>query len=136
PPSELVESVPPDLQLSGDKTQKLGNAVKVKASCGDEACIAIAGAHLTNVTEPGKRGQGRVPVGLQPARADLGPGDTTTLKLKLPKGKTRGGEQSVRKKAEKALDKGKKVQAKVKAALGATDAFDHGWDAKRTIRLK
>ena len=127
PPSELVESVPPDVQLSGEKTQTLGNAVKVKASCGERACIAHAGAHLTNVTEPGSRGQGRVRVGLKPARADLGPGDTTTLKLKLTK--------KTRKKAGKALDKGKKVQAKVKAALGATHAFVNGWDAKRTIKL-
>jgi hypothetical protein len=113
---EPVESVPPDLQLSGKKKQELGNAVKVKASCGDEACTANAEGKLTKVKKDK----------LKPASADLGPGETTTLKLKLTK--------KTRKKAGKALDKGKKVQSKV--TVDATDEVGNLATAKRTIRLK
>jgi lysophospholipase L1-like esterase len=127
PPNELVESVPPDLQLSGPKRQKLGNAVKVKASCGDEACIAHAEGKLTKV----KNDQ------LQPTSFDLDPGETTTLALKLRPCPPRICRQatSQRKQVRKALAEGKKVQAKVKAALGATDAFGQGWVATRAIKL-
>ena len=113
---EPVESVPPDLQLSGKKKQELGNAVKVKASCGDEACTASAEGKLTKVKKDK----------LKPASAGLGPGETTTLKLKLTK--------KTRKKADKALDKGKKVQAKV--TVDATDTVGNLATAKRTIKLK
>jgi hypothetical protein len=112
---EPVESVPPDLQLSGKKKQKLGNAVKVDASC-DEACTASGEGNLTKVKKDK----------LKPASADLGPGETTTLKLKLTK--------KTRKKAGKALDKGKKVQAKV--TVDATDTVGNLATAKRTIKLK
>jgi hypothetical protein len=44
-----VDSTPPDLQLSAKKKQGLGNAVKVKASCGDEACTASSEGKLTKV---------------------------------------------------------------------------------------
>jgi hypothetical protein len=113
---EPVESVPPDLQLSGKKKQKLGNAVKVKASCGDEACTASGEGKLKKVKKDK----------VKPASADLGPGETATLKLKLTK--------KTRKRAAKALDQGKKVQAKV--TVVATDAADNLETAKRTIRLK
>jgi hypothetical protein len=112
---EPVESVPPDLQLSGKKKQKLGKAVKVSASC-DEACTASGEGKLTKVKKDK----------VKPASADLGPGETTTLKLKLTK--------KTRKKAGKALDKGKKVQAKV--TVDATDAVGNLATAKRTIKLK
>jgi hypothetical protein len=113
---EPVESVPPELQLSGKKKQKLGNAVKVEASCGDEACTASGEGKLTKVKQDK----------VKPASADLGPGETATLKLKLTK--------KTRKKAGKALDKGKKVQAKV--TVDATDEAGNLATAKRTIKLK
>ena len=121
---EPVDSTPPDLQLSGKKTQQLGNAVKVKASCGDEACNVIAMGDLTNVKELGIHGQpnSRKP---KPARADLAPGETTTLKLKLSK--------RTRKKAGEAIAEGKRVQAKV--TVRATDAAGNEAKAKRTITL-
>ena len=109
----------PDLQLSGKKKQELGNAVKVKASCGDDACTASGGGTLAY-------GGPRLHSGdLIPASADLGPGETTTLKLKLSK--------KTRQKAGKALDKGNKVQAHVIA--DATDAVGDEAHAKRTITL-
>jgi hypothetical protein len=52
-------------------------------------------------------------------------GETTTLKLKL--------KRKTLKNADKALDKGKKVQAKV---IEATDAVSNFATANRTIRLK
>ena len=113
---EPVESVPPELQLSGKKKQELGNAVKVKASCGDEACTASGEGKLTKVKKDK----------VKPASADLGPGETATLKLKLTK--------KTRKKAGKALDEGKKVQAKV--TVDATDEAGNLATAKRTIKLK
>jgi hypothetical protein len=62
---------------------------------------------------------------LKPASADLGPGETTTLKLKLTK--------KTRRQAGNALDEGKEVHAKIAAA--ATDAVYQGHAAKREIRL-
>jgi hypothetical protein len=114
---EPVDSTPPDIRLSGPKKQELDNAVEVKASCGDDACFARAEGGLA-------RPQGGFG-GLKPASADLGPGATTTLKLKL--------EKKGRQKAGKALDKGNKVQALV--FVDATDAAGNEAHAKRTIRL-
>jgi hypothetical protein len=124
---ESVDSTPPDLQLSGKKKQELGNAVKVKASCGDEACQADGGGNL-NVA--GRRSHWQ-PVGgsfkkaLNSAPADLGPGETTTLELKP--------EKRQRKVAGKALDQGRNVRAKV--IVEATDAAGNVATATRTIRL-
>jgi hypothetical protein len=116
-----VDRTPPDLQLSGKKKQELGNAVKVKASCGDDACFAIGTGWLER-----HPAQGGVPGELKLASgADLGPGETTTLKLKL--------EKKTRQKAGNALDNGKTVQAHV--IIDATDAAGNEAHAKRTITL-
>jgi hypothetical protein len=129
---EPVDSTPPDLQLSGKKNQELGKAVKVKASCGDEACTARARGQLSwrrDADLPRCPVQPRPIVHdqcrLKPASADLGPGETTTLKLKLTKKKRRS--------AGNALDNGKKVLAKV--TVDATDAAGNVATAKRTIKL-
>jgi hypothetical protein len=123
-----VDSTPPDLQLSAKKKQKLGNAVKVKASCGDEACQAGGGGNLH--AADGHRGHWQkskwfLKPRLKKANADLGPGETTTLELGL------GNKQ--RKVAGRVLDEGKKVQAKV--TVEATDAAGNVATAKRTIKL-
>jgi hypothetical protein len=123
---ESVHSTPPDLQLSGKKKQELGNAVKVKASCGDEACQADGGGDLH--AADGHRGYWQkskwfLKPWLKKANADLGPGETTTLELPL------GNKQ--RKVAGKVLDEGKNVQAKV--TVEATDAAGNMALAKRTI---
>jgi hypothetical protein len=138
-----VDSTPPDLQLSGKKKQKIGiadpgdgwegsfpnghcesrecrRAVKVDASCGDEACTVRAEGKLTK----GQKGK------LKPARDDLDPandgnGERTTLYLKLP--------PSTHKKAYKALDAGEKVLAKV--TVEAKDAAGNVATATRTIKL-
>jgi hypothetical protein len=124
---------PPDLQLSGPKKQELGNAVKVKASCGDEACQADGGGKVTNLKLAGRRFPNGDPVepyawkfkGLGIANADLRPGETTTLSLKL--------KEKTRKLAGKALDKGENVRAKV--TVDASDAERNVATAKRTITL-
>jgi hypothetical protein len=124
---EPVDSTPPDLQLSVKKKQELDNAVKVKASCGDEACQADGGGNL-NVAgrqSHSQRSEKYLKSWLKSADADLGPGETTTLELGLGK--------KQRKVAGKALDKGKKVQAKV--TVDATDAAGNEAHAKRTITL-
>jgi hypothetical protein len=124
-----VDSTPPEptpeLQLSGKKKQELGKAVKVKARCGDpEACTARtarARGHLHWMRRPNQSAAAR----LKPASADLGPGETTTLKLKLTK--------KTRRRAGKALDEGKdEVRALI--AVDATDA-DDGGAAKREIKI-
>jgi hypothetical protein len=117
----------PDLQLSGPKKQELGNAVKVKASCGDEACQAGGGG---NLIVPGRqshsqRSEKYLKPWLKSADADLGPGETTTLELGLGK--------KQRKVAGKALDEGEKVKAKV--TVRAADAAGNEAVAKRTIKL-
>jgi hypothetical protein len=138
---EPVDSTPPDLQLSGKKKQDstIGArtdcgrkrpprplvcgtcdgsacAVRVKASCGDEACTARAKGKVTEVKHD-KLGPS--------STRDLAPGETVGLMLKLTK--------QTRKEAGKALDDGKNVEAKV--TVRATDAAGNVATAKRTIRL-
>jgi hypothetical protein len=138
---ESVDSTPPDLQLSGKKKQKIGiadpgdgwegsfpnghcggrecrRAVKVKASCGGEACTVRAEGKLTKVKNDK----------LKPASDDLDPADgngESELVLKLS--------PSTHKKAYKALDEGRNVQAKV--TVRAKDAAGNVATAKRTVKL-
>jgi hypothetical protein len=130
-----TDSTPPDLQLSGDNTHKLGPAcdsshecrdfLELNARCGDEACTTLsAEGKLTKVkkAKPLKPscwcdGDGR-PIG-------LAPGERATLDLGLP--------ASTQKKAIKALDDGKNVRAKV--TVKAKDAAGNVATAKRTIKL-
>jgi hypothetical protein len=131
---------PPDLQLSGKKTQHeaIGARtdcggkrftpvcgacdrgacdIKVKASCGDEPCTASSEGKLTKVKNDKLVGT---------ASADLAPGETTNVDLYLTK--------KTRKKAGKALDDGENVQAKV--TVRAKGAAGHVATAKRTIRIR
>jgi hypothetical protein len=92
-------------------------AVKVKASCGADACTARADGKLTKVKKDkldGARG------------IEIVPGGTRSLHLRLTK--------KMREKALKAIDKGMNVQAKV--TVKATDEVGNVATAKRTIRLK
>jgi hypothetical protein len=119
---------PPHVQLSAPKKQEFGKAVKVKASCGDEACTAYAQGqlHWVRVRE-GRRNVGLGGGWLKDTSADLEPGETTTLKLKLKK--------KMRREAGKALDEGKEVHAKISAAT-APDRPDHqGHDDNLEIEL-
>ena len=128
---EPVDSVPPDLQLSGKKKQSIGIdpecefrcaiwTVEVKASCGDEACTVRANGKLTNVKSD-KLIKPHIDVDLH-----LAPGETRNIRLVPTK--------SQRKPARKALAEGKNVQAKV--TVEATDAAGNVATAKRTITLK
>jgi hypothetical protein len=108
--------------------------VKVKASCGDEAChVGSRSAKLTNLGVADQRFPNGVPKGpvlkfLGRANANLGPGETTTLKLGLT--------ERTRKLAAKALAEGRNVHAKV--IIEATTHPDTPGPvatAKRTIRL-
>jgi hypothetical protein len=138
---EPVDSTPPDLKLSGKKTQHeaIGArtdcgqkrpplvcgtcdgsacAVRVKASCGDEACTARVKGKVTKVKH-----DKLVPD--EPPTEDLAPGETEGLDLN-PTKKTRT-------EAGKALDDGKNVEAKV--TVRAKDAAGNVATAKITIRL-
>jgi hypothetical protein len=136
---EPVDSTPPDLQLSGKKVQHRaigartdcgqeptphvcgncdGNAceIRVKASCGDEACTASATGKLTKVKNDKLKPDGP---------EVIAPGETEGLALYLTK--------KTRKKAGEAIDDGKNVEANV--TVEATDAAGNVATAKRTIRL-
>jgi hypothetical protein len=91
--------------------------VKVDASCGDEECTARAEGKLTKVKHDKLR--------FLLWSGDLHPGETSALYLQLTK--------KTRKKAGKAIDDGKNVQAKV--TVRATDAAGNVATAKRTIKL-
>jgi hypothetical protein len=139
----------PHLRLSAKKKQSLRralptracleegrrckSAVKVKASCGDMgypssyegrlmvACTARAKGKLTKV----KKDKLKPPRGPGSAVADLTPGDTENMMLKLT--------NRTRKQARKALAEGKNVQAKV--TVKATDAAGNVAVEKRTVKL-
>jgi hypothetical protein len=121
-----VDSVKPDLQLSGLKTQSpqanicpfLRCDLIVQASCGDEECTARAKGKLTNVKKDKLTSE-------DPTTRVIAPGETKKLWLPLS--------PSQRKQARKALAGGEKVQAHV--TVEATDAAGNVATAKRTIRL-
>jgi hypothetical protein len=152
---DSVDSTPPDLQLSATKKQYKaigartdcgrvgapyicgpscdrdhaqtpaasvsGDAshceIVVKASCGDEACTARAEGKLTKVKHEQLVGMGS---------ADLAPRETTAgVSLYVTK--------KTRKKAGRALDDGKNVEAKV--TVRAKDAAGNVATEKITIRL-
>ena len=121
-----LDQVSPNLQLAGKKQQKLGKTVKQKAAC-DEGCTLRATGTLL-ITGPAKA---RVAARagkpkLKAATAEVFPGGTATLKLKLKKSSLRA--------AEKALDNGGRVKAKM--TVRATDGSGNTDTAKRTIKLK
>jgi len=135
-----VDNTPPDLQLSAKKTQHKAIGARtdcdpkkilplvcgacdrgacdllVKASCGDEACTASSEGKLTKVKNDKLVGT---------ASADLAPGETSKVDLYLTK--------KTRRKAGKALDDGKNVEAKV--TVRAKDAAGNVATEKITIRL-
>lgn len=118
---------PPDLALSGPKSQRLDGAVEVTVSC-DEPCAATAGGRLL-VSTPGGGGKSRrkqQSFKLVPVAADLGAGVKSKLKLKLPKG--------ARKAASAALAADGTVVARTSVA--ALDQSGNSASAKRTIALR
>jgi hypothetical protein len=123
---EPRDSVPPDLKLSGDKTQdpqndtftdRGGANVHLRVSCGDEACTARAKGRLTNVKKDK----------LSPVDPDvIEPGETRNMGPELTR-------KSQRNQVHKALAEGKNVKAKV--TVRATDTSGNVATAKRTIKL-
>jgi hypothetical protein len=127
-----VDSTPPDLQLSGPKKQNPQNAkeptgahcprslacyLKVRTSCGDEACTVRATGKLTNVER----------YKLYPTSC-LCPqaGGTFNLGPEL-------AYKAQRREVRQALAEGENVKAKV--TVKATDAAGNVATAKRTITL-
>ena len=133
-----VDSTPPDLQLSGDKTQnptiRPGDCdgptpglscgacdgysacdVRLETSCGDEACTARATGKVTKVKNDK----------LRPTSFHRRPGQTEPSELRV--------RLNTRIQAGKALAEGKKVEAKV--TVEATDAAGNVATAKFTIRF-
>jgi hypothetical protein len=130
---ESVDSVKPDLKLSGPKRQNPQADgpicdrglcdVKVRVSCGDEECSARATkGKLTKVNKDKLRSSNSWGVHSPDA---LGPGKTATVGLELGRAQ--------RREVRKALAHGKNVQAKV--TVRAKDAAGNVATAKRTIRL-
>jgi hypothetical protein len=122
-----VDRLPPDLQLSGDKTQNPQEDrfcdsqrcdVIVEVSCGDEACTERARGKLTNVKNHSLHPDG--PIVVAPGK---------TIKRTGPEMAKKAQRRQIR----KALDEGKNVRAKV--TVRATDAAGNVATAERTIRL-
>jgi hypothetical protein len=127
---ERVDNVPPDLQLSGKKNQKIGPScesrecrvvLRVITRCGDEACTVSAEGKLTKVKKDEIK-----PFDHGPNPDLLAPGEKARLELKLSR--------STQLKALMKLDKGRNVRARV--TVDATDAAGNVATAKRTIKLK
>jgi hypothetical protein len=130
---ESVDSTPPDLQLSGPKKQSPQNAkpepgashcprslacyLKVRMSCGDEACTVLATGKLTNV----KRDKLFPTACLCPQA-----GGTFNLGPEL-------AWEAQRREVRQALANGENVKAKV--TVKAKDAAGNVATAKRTITL-
>jgi dipeptidyl aminopeptidase/acylaminoacyl peptidase len=110
----VTDGTDPVLELSGKKKQNLKKFVKVNASC-DESCSVEAEGKLKV-----KKGK------LKQDTADIGAGQTATLKLKIKKKALQG--------AEEKLDKGKKVKANLSAT--ATDGAGNTADASFKTKLK
>ena len=110
-----LDATPPDLKLSGKKTQKLGKHVVVNARC-DEASSVVA---------RGKLVVGGEAFGLKKATGSVAAGDKTTLKPKVPK--------KARKAARKALAHGKNVTAKLEVT--ATDAAGNDVTRRRKVKI-
>jgi hypothetical protein len=124
---EPRDSVPPDLKLSGDKTQDPQNDtytdrgkadVKVNVSCGDKWCTARARGRLTNVKKDKLSPDG--PWDIAPGKTVHSTGPELTR-------------SSQRREVRKALAEGKNVEAKV--TVRATDTSGNVATAKRTIKL-
>jgi TolB protein len=125
-PPVAVDATPPVLDLGGKKSQKLTKAVKLKAGCGEACTVNATGKLVIGKSKLGGAAARAGKLKLVPAEAQVGAGQTATLKLKLKK--------KARKAATEALKSGAKVTAKLKAT--ATDASGNASTAKRKIKLK
>jgi hypothetical protein len=118
-----VDLDPPGLKVKARKRQKVGKAVKAKATC-DEACQLVGNGKLTIK----RRGEGRKPakaLPLQGLTVDLAANQQTKLEFGLSK--------KVRRKATKALRK-KKVRAKLR--FKASDELATSKAKKRGVKMK
>jgi hypothetical protein len=118
---------PPDLILSGKRKQRLRKAVKVKARC-DESCALVASGRLAVKKRRGKS-RAVVPASkkkLGRGRAEIVPGETARLKLRIKK--------KGRRLAGGALRRGRKVGARL--TVVATDDVGQSASGKRKVRLR
>jgi hypothetical protein len=122
-----VDSVPPHLRLSGDKTQNPQEDrfcdrsrcdVIVRVRCGHQACTERSRGRLTNVRND--RLDPDFPYIVAPGQTKPGTG------LEMAK-------KAQRRQVRKALREGKNVRAKV--TVRAKDAAGNWATAKRTIRI-
>lgn len=127
PPAPLPDDGPPALELGGKKQQRLSKAVKQKAGCDEDCALRATGVLLIGKAKgTGQVEERATKQKLKPAKAQVAAGGTAMLKLKLKK--------RSRKLAERALDDGAKVKAKL--VVRATDSSGNATTAKRTVRLK
>jgi hypothetical protein len=122
PPSKPPpDTVDPKAQLSGKTKQKLGNAVYVVVACPSEDCTATASGSLS---APRVAAAGLFK--LSKSSLPITEGSKAKLRLKLSK--------KARRAARRALQKGKRVTAKIKVTV--RDAAGNAITRRRTIRLK
>jgi hypothetical protein len=118
----------PDLTLTGKKKQKAGRKVVVKATCADQDC-AVSASGKVKLKGGGSAAVARSKsVKLKKAGADLSAGDRTKLVLKLSRSAVR--------KVKRALRKGGKATAIVRAQASGSDPEFEPTKAKRKVRLK
>lgn len=122
PPPGSVDTVAPELKLSGDEKQESKTKVVVKAKCKDEACdLEATGTIKVKILKDSGRVKKTKKFDLKDAsRDDVAAGEKKKLKLKFTK--------TTRKKVKKVIKK-KKSKAKVKVT--ATDAAGNETDKQK-----
>lgn len=119
PEPQPGDTTPPDVALSGKKTQELGKSVAVGVAC-QEACLASATGFVdVPRTAVAKR------LKLRGAEAAIAAGEKQKLKLRVPR--------KVRRAIRRALESGETVKAKIRVA--AADAAGNDTVEKRAIKL-
>jgi 6-phosphogluconolactonase (cycloisomerase 2 family) len=118
-----VDLDPPGLRVKARKRQKIGKAIKAKATC-DEDCELVGKGKLA-IKSRGEGKKAQKSLKLAETNVDLAADVTQKLKLRLSK--------KVRRKATKAL-RSKKVRAKLR--FKALDEFENSKTKKRGVKVK
>jgi hypothetical protein len=120
-PPPAPDTLAPETQLSGKRTQELGKALYVVVGCPTEDCTATAtGGVSAPVVAAARRFK------LRKASLPIAKGTKAKLRLKLSK--------KARRAAKRALLKRKKVTAKIKVTV--RDSTGNTTTKRRTLRLK
>ncbi|MQA73145.1 MAG: beta-propeller fold lactonase family protein [Solirubrobacterales bacterium] len=122
-PPPARDTRPPGLRLSGERRQRLGRKVKLKASVDEPARVCASGRLV--IKKKGKRRAKRLQ--LRAKTKTLAPGEKRTLKLRLSR--------RTLQKARRAVGaKHTRVRARLK--ISATDPAGNRARARRTVKLR